>query len=281
MMHEPTEHLRRVARQHLETTRLLGVDFVPINAQQSEPAPAPGTAPASAEIEVTIPPGPAQPAAGSSKPTSLFASASPAQSAPQRTPQEKADALESLRTRHDETCPHCTAATAHTQTVFGEGASDAQLMFIGEAPGEQEDRTGRPFVGRAGRKLDEIIQAMGLARSDVYIANVLKSRPPANRTPLPSEVEQCAAYLAEQIRIIQPKVIVGLGGPAVKWLLGTTQGITKLRGQWDRFTDAELSVPVMPTFHPAYLLRNYTPDTRGKVWSDMQQVMAYLQPAST
>ncbi|MEE8153525.1 MAG: uracil-DNA glycosylase [Phycisphaerales bacterium] len=269
--------LARIARQHLETARLLGVDFVPINAQPSEPAPAPGPA---AEIEVTIPPGPVHPSTGTSRPTSLFEAASPARSAPQRTPQEKADALEALRTRHDETCPHCTTATAHTQTVFGEGAPDAELMFIGEAPGEQEDRTGRPFVGRAGRKLDEIVQAMGLARPDVYIANVLKSRPLANRTPLPSEVEQCAAYLAEQIRIIQPKVIVGLGGPAVKWLLGTNVGITKLRGQWDRFTDVEVSVPVMPTFHPAYLLRNYTPDTRGKVWSDMQQVMTYLRPTS-
>ena len=271
--------LKRIARQHIETARLLGVDFVPINAQPSEPAPAPDPGPA-AEIEVTIPPGPLHPSTGTSKPTSLFQAVAPAQSAPQRTPQEKADALESLRTRHDETCPHCTTATAHTQTVFGEGASDAELMFLGEAPGEQEDRTGRPFVGRAGRKLDEIIQAMGLARPDVYIANVLKSRPPANRTPLPSEVEQCAAFLAEQIRIIQPTVIVGLGGPAVKWLLRTSQGITRLRGQWDTFTDAEVSVPVMPTFHPAYLLRNYTPDTRRKVWSDMQQVMAYLQPAS-
>ena len=275
---QQSRDLNRIARQHLETTRLLGVDFVPINAQQTEPAA--GSAPASAEIEVTIPPGPIQPAGATSKPNSLFASAPPAQSGPQRSPQEKTEALEALRIRHDENCAHCTEATAHTQTVFGEGAPDAQLMFIGEAPGEQEDRTGRPFVGRAGKKLDEIIGAMGLARSDVYIANVLKSRPLGNRTPLPSEVEQCAAYLAEQIRIIQPKVIVGLGGPAVKWLLQTTQGITKLRGQWDTFTDAEVSVPVMPTFHPAYLLRNYTPDTRGKVWSDMQQVMAYLQPAS-
>ncbi len=271
----PQQHdLKRIARQHLETARLLGVDFVPINARLSESARAPTAA---AEVEVTIPPGPVQPSTGTSRPTLLFEAASPAQSVPQRSPQEKADALEALRTRHDETCSHCTTATAHTQTVFGEGAPDAELMFIGEAPGEHEDRTGRPFVGRAGRKLDEIIQAMGLARPDVYIANVLKSRPPANRTPLPTEVEQCAAFLAEQIRIIQPKVIVGLGGPAVKWLLRTSVGITKLRGQWDTFTDAEVSVPVMPTFHPAYLLRNYTPDTRGKVWSDMQQVMTYLQ----
>ena len=269
--------LKRIARQHLETDRLLGVDFVPIKTPQSEPAPEPAAA---AEIEVNIPPGPVQPSTGTRKPTSLFEAASPAQSVPRRSRQKKADALEALRTRHDETCPHCTTATAHTQTVFGEGAPDAELMFIGEAPGEQEDRTGRPFVGRAGRKLDEIIQAMGLARPDVYIANVLKSRPMGNRTPLPTEVEQCAAFLAEQIRIIQPKVIVGLGGPAVKWLLGTNVGITRLRGQWATFTDAEVSVPVMPTFHPAYLLRNYTPDTRGKVWSDMQQVMAYLQPAS-
>ena len=275
MMQEPNDHLKRVARQHLETTRLLGVDFVPINAQQSEPAPA-----AAAEIEVTVPPGPMQPASATNKPAPLFQSASPTQTAPQRSPKEKTEALEALRKRHDETCTHCTVATDHTQTVFGEGAPDAQLMFIGEAPGEREDQTGRPFVGRAGKKLDEIIAAMGMARPDVYIANVLKSRPLGNRTPLPSEVEQCAAFLAQQIRIIQPKVIVGLGGPAVKWLLGTTVGITKLRGQWDRFTDDDLSVPVMPTFHPAYLLRNYTPDTRRKVWSDMQQVMAYLQPAS-
>ncbi|MEE9129112.1 MAG: uracil-DNA glycosylase [Phycisphaerales bacterium] len=275
MMHEPTDHLRRVARQHLETDRLLGVDFVPIKTMQPPPVAV------THEIEVTGPPGAAAPAAKPRVAASLFQAVARAQSAPRRTPQEKADALEALRTRHDETCPHCTTATAHTQTVFGEGAPDAELMFIGEAPGEQEDRTGRPFVGRAGRKLDEIIQAMGLARPDVYIANVLKSRPPANRTPLPTEVEQCAAFLAEQIRIIQPKVIVGLGGPAVKWLLGTNVGITRLRGQWDTFTDAEVSVPVMPTFHPAYLLRNYTPDTRGKVWSDMQQVIAYLRPAST
>jgi DNA polymerase len=164
----------------------------------------------------------------------------------------------------------------HTQTVFGEGNPDAQLMFIGEAPGEEEDRTGRPFVGRAGQKLDEIILAMKMNRQDVYIANVLKSRPPENRTPLPPEVEACSPFLAEQIRIIQPSVIVALGGPASKMLLQTDTGITRLRGQWGEYVDRDLRIPIMPTFHPAYLLRNYTIDTRQKVWSDMQAVLAKL-----
>ncbi|MCZ6734880.1 MAG: uracil-DNA glycosylase [Planctomycetota bacterium] len=191
---------------------------------------------------------------------------------------EKPQALEALRARHDGTCPHCTQATAHTHTVFGEGNPDAALMFIGEAPGEEEDRTGRPFVGRAGRKLDDIIKAMGWRREEVYIANVLKSRPPGNRTPLAGEVEVCTEFLAEQIRIIRPQVIVGLGSPATKWLLGTNQGITRLRGQWAAYTDGALSIPVMPTFHTAYLLRNYTAETRARVWSDMQAVMAVLRP---
>jgi DNA polymerase len=154
-------------------------------------------------------------------------------------------------------------------------------MFIGEAPGEEEDRTGRPFVGRAGRKLEEILEAMEMQRQQVYIANILKSRPPGNRTPLPGEVEGCASFLAEQIRIIRPTVIVGLGGPAVKWLLRTSEGITRLRGTWGVYFDGALSVAVMPTFHPAYLLRNYTLETRSRVWSDMQAVMARLEkPAS-
>jgi DNA polymerase len=161
--------------------------------------------------------------------------------------------------------------------VFGEGDPDADLMFIGEAPGEEEDRTGRPFVGRAGRKLDEILEAMKMQRQQVYIANILKSRPAGNRTPLPGEVEGCSPFLAEQIRIIRPSVIVGLGGPAVKWLLRTNEGITRLRGTWGIYDDGALSFAVMPTFHPAYLLRNYTLETRQRVWSDMQAVMARLE----
>lgn len=189
---------------------------------------------------------------------------------------DKAAALMELRKRHDAQCPHCTNATYHTQTVFGEGDPDADLMFIGEAPGAEEDRTGRPFVGRAGQLLDKMIGAMGLSREDVYIANVLKSRPPDNATPTPSEVEKCAPYLAEQIGIIRPKAIVALGSPSAKFLLGTTEGISRLRGIWHTIHVGGIDVEVMPTFHPAYLLRNYTPDTRGKVWSDLQKVMAKL-----
>lgn len=187
-----------------------------------------------------------------------------------------AEALEQLRLRHDATCPHCTTATAHTRTVFGEGAADAEIMFVGEAPGAEEDRTGRPFVGRAGHKLDEMITAMGFARSDVYIANVLKSRPPANRTPLEHEIEGCSPFLAEQVQIIQPQVILTLGGPASKLLLKTTKGITRLRGIWGVYQAGELQVPVMPTFHPAYLLRNYTQEVRAQVWSDLCAVLSRL-----
>ncbi len=194
----------------------------------------------------------------------------------------RADSLDRLRQRHDADCPHCTAATSHTQTVFGEGNPSARLMFVGEAPGETEDRVGRPFVGRAGEKLDEMIRAMGLAREDVYIANVLKSRPPDNRTPLDHEVAACGPYLEEQIRIIRPEVIVTLGGPATKLLLRTDQGITRLRGSWGELAipthvpGETLVIPVMPTFHPAYLLRNYTPETRRAVWNDLQHVVRRL-----
>ncbi|MCA9284022.1 MAG: uracil-DNA glycosylase [Phycisphaerales bacterium] len=191
-------------------------------------------------------------------------------------PAGKQAALDALRDRHDRTCPHCTVATAHTQTVFGEGDPDADLMFVGEAPGETEDRLGRPFVGRAGQKLDEIIAAMGLQRADIYIANVLKSRPPDNRTPLRHEVEACGPFLQEQIRLIAPKVIVTLGGPATKLLMETELGITRLRGVWSEYRDGDLVVPLMPTFHPAYLLRNYTVETRQQVWSDMQAVLEVL-----
>lgn len=192
----------------------------------------------------------------------------------------KAEALAALRQTHDESCPHCTVATAHTQTVFGEGSPDAEIMFVGEAPGETEDRLGRPFVGRAGQKLDEMIQAMGLTRESVYIANILKSRPPDNRTPLPGEVANCAPFLTEQILLIRPRVLVPLGGPATQFLLQTQVGITRLRGIWGVWHAPAnrgcSDIPIMPTFHPAYLLRNYTPKTRGEVWNDLRAVLERL-----
>lgn len=178
--------------------------------------------------------------------------------------------------RHDAACPVCRGMPGITHTVFGEGDPEARLMFVGEAPGEDEDRSGRPFVGRAGQKLNEIIRAMGLQREGVYIANILKSRPPQNRTPLPDEVQGCGPYLREQIAIISPAVIVALGGPAMKFLLDTETGITKMRGRWGEYLNLAISIPVMPTFHPAYLLRNYTRETREQVWSDMQAVLTRL-----
>lgn len=261
---------RRIAWQQIVTDRLLGVDFVPIGARRA----------AEDAIEVELQSRPAASSEIECTPSNVRKSAS----IPHETKSteagdgDKQTALEELRSRHDRECPHCTTCTSHTQTVFGEGDPDAALMFVGEAPGEQEDKTGRPFVGRAGQKLDDMITAMGLSRTDVYIANVLKSRPLDNRTPLPAEVALCGPYLAEQIRIISPKVIVTLGAPATKLLLKTTIGIMKLRGVWAHYVDPETGreTAVLPTFHPAYLLRAYTPENRKLVWSDMQMVMELL-----
>ncbi len=240
-----TMDLAAIGRQHLVTSRLMGVDFIPVRTEVVD--------------------------AGSHT-----AACSRGPSSRRRSREDKARMLDDLRRRHDAGCPHCTSVNTHTQTVFGEGDPDARLMFIGEAPGEEEDRTGRPFVGRAGQKLDDIIAAMKMRREQVYIANILKSRPPNNRTPLLPEVEACSPFLREQIQIIQPSVIVALGGPAAKMLLQTETGITRLRGQWGTYADGDLLIPIMPTFHPAYLLRNYTKDTRQKMWSDMQAVITRL-----
>ncbi|MCC6681294.1 MAG: uracil-DNA glycosylase [Phycisphaeraceae bacterium] len=174
-------------------------------------------------------------------------------------------------------CTRCDLCRSRTQTVFGEGDPDAALMFIGEGPGQTEDEQGRPFVGRAGELLNKMIVAMGLAREQVYIANVVKCRPPDNRTPVPEETAACWDYLRRQIEIIQPRVIVALGAPAAKMLLETKVGIMKLRGTWQSFNMVQPPIPVMPTFHPAYLLRAYTQDNRAKVWSDLQQVMEMMK----
>jgi uracil-DNA glycosylase family 4 len=190
---------------------------------------------------------------------------------PVRVFASQADALSALKA---EIGPDCTRCKLHTlgrrQVVFGVGNPNADLMFVGEAPGADEDIQGEPFVGRAGQLLTKIIEAIGMTRDDVYIANVIKCRPPQNRNPEPDEVEQCEPFLFRQIQTIKPKVIVALGKFAAQSLLKTTEPITRIRGREYKYRDAIL----MPTYHPAYLLRN--PSSKREVWEDMKRVRAIL-----
>jgi len=167
-------------------------------------------------------------------------------------------------------CTRCKLHKGRHKIVFGDGSAKAQLVFVGEGPGADEDAQGLPFVGRAGKLLTQMIEAMGLQRKDVYICNVVKCRPPENRAPEPDEVATCSPYLLRQIDVIQPKVIVCLGAVAAKTLLQTNRGITQFRGQWLEWRGRKL----MATYHPAYLLRN--PNAKGEVWKDLQKVMAEL-----
>lgn len=184
--------------------------------------------------------------------------------------------LEAIRKRYEEDAPHQYFVTDHHCIVFGDGDPCARLMFIGEAPGAEEDRVGKPFVGRAGELLNKMITAMGLSRPEVYITNVLKTRPPNNATPTLDEARLCAPYLFDQIGVIQPQVIVTLGLPATRLILGTDQTMGALRGKWAMFKHGPVTVPVMPTYHPAFLLRSYTKENREKVWSDLQKAMERL-----
>jgi uracil-DNA glycosylase family 4 len=168
-------------------------------------------------------------------------------------------------------CQRCKLAPGRTNLVFGVGNPNAELMFVGEGPGADEDARGEPFVGRAGQLLTDIIErGMGMARSDVYICNVVKCRPPGNRNPEPDEVAACEPFLMRQIELVRPEVIVGLGTFAVQALLRVKTPISKLRGTWHEFN----SIKLMPTFHPAYLLRN--PGDKRLVWADIQEVMKFL-----
>jgi DNA polymerase len=197
---------------------------------------------------------------------------------PPLDPQAKAAAFAALRERAL-ACVKCAhLASSRKNVAFGVGSIDAQLMFIGEAPGVDEDEQGEPFVGKAGQLLTKIIQAMGLQRADVYIGNILKCRPDTpgqsagNRKPTSDEMATCIPYLHEQIDLIRPKIIVALGATAVEGLLGKTIGITKLRGTWKTYR----GTPLMPTYHPAYLLRNQAMSEKRKVWEDMLAVMDKL-----
>lgn len=168
-------------------------------------------------------------------------------------------------------CTRCVLSATRQHPVFGEGSLGARLVIVGEAPGAEEDRSGRPFVGAAGQLLTKMLAAIGLAREDVYICNLLKCRPPGNRNPRPDEVSSCKPFLREQLRLIQPEVVLAMGSPAARELLRTSRGITSLRGRFMRTPEGQR---VMPTFHPAYLLRN--PAAKREVWADLQAVAAAL-----
>ncbi|MCB9578108.1 MAG: uracil-DNA glycosylase [Polyangiaceae bacterium] len=167
-------------------------------------------------------------------------------------------------------CSACRLHETRTQTVFARGNGSSGLCFVGEGPGADEDAQGIPFVGPAGQLLDRMIGAMGFERDDVYVANIVKCRPPKNRKPQPDEMDACRGYLEEQLELLRPSVIVALGATAVQGLLGTSEGITRLRGRWKLYK----GIAVMPTFHPAYLLR--TPSAKREVWNDLQAVLRQM-----
>jgi DNA polymerase len=190
--------------------------------------------------------------------------------APQAAPLESEHVVQRLQVLQ-ETVRQCTRCGLHqgrTQTVFARGTGSAGLCFVGEGPGADEDAQGFPFVGKAGQLLDKMITAMGMTRDEVYVCNIVKCRPPNNRKPEPEEMSACVPYLHEQLELLSPQVIVALGATAVQGLLGSSEGITRMRGKWKLYRG---KVPVMPTFHPAYLLRQ--PEAKREVWADLQAVL--------
>lgn len=174
--------------------------------------------------------------------------------------------------RRAQSCRDCRLCEGRTTVVFGEGSPQAPLLFVGEAPGAEEDRQGRPFVGAAGGLLTKMIQALGVQRADVYIANTVKCRPPQNRPPAPDELAACRPYLEAQMALIRPQVICALGRTAANALLDTEQSLSGLRGRDARFGE----IPVVVTYHPAHLLRH--PEAKREAWADLQRLLPYLRP---
>lgn len=279
---------QRILRQHLRTDALMGLDTVPVNvdaleslATSASPVTAdPATATRHADEERNTAnamssqrPAPSRPAT----PARLTPAPPPIELDPDDT---KPDALQKLREALAQDQRVLAKLMPGTQLVFGEGNPDAEIMFIGEGAGADEARTGRPFVGRAGQLLDNMIKAMGLSRDEVYITNCVHFQPPGNRTPQPDEIDLGWPYMIGQVQVVKPKVIVAVGGTSAKALLNTNTGITRLRGRWHDFDAVQTadvkSIPLMPTFHPAFLLRSYTRENRAKVWADLVEVLKRL-----
>lgn len=256
------------SRDSLEALLAAAEAPAPLPPEVLATAPDPAVPPAPIEPRVAVPATPL--------PVSAPAPLQPA--GPRLSPEEKAARLAEIRPGilACQRCEHLVKS--RTQVVFGVGNPNAELMFVGEAPGEDEDLQGEPFVGRAGQLLTKIIEAMGLTRGDVYIGNVLKCRPdmPAgasgNRKPRVDEMQTCLPYLRQQIEVIQPRVLVALGATAMEGLIGETSPMNRLRGRWHEFN----GIPLMATYHPAYLLRNQSLSEKRKVWEDMLMVLEKL-----
>jgi len=273
---------RESLKARLEWLRILGVDEMPARPAPSgtsrTPRPPDRDAeegPAGPALQAGLFGGPPETADGASgaKPRKTGRGGGPAASplASIRAP-EASDPAAALRLIREDLgeCTRCGLCSKRTQIVFGVGSPAARVMFIGEGPGADEDLKGEPFVGRAGQLLTKIIESMGMRREEVYIANVVKCRPPENRTPLPDEIATCSPFLFQQVQAIRPRVIVCLGTPAAQTVLGTRDTITRLRGS---FHDLD-GIRVMPTFHPAYLLRN--PAAKKDVWEDMKRLLTKM-----
>jgi DNA polymerase len=197
--------------------------------------------------------------------------------APAPVPKHSGESLEAIQERLGD-CQRCPLAKGRKTIVFGDGNPNADILFIGEGPGAEEDKRGLPFVGRAGELLTRMIErGMGIPRADVYICNIVKCRPPGNRDPEPEEVAACRPFLDAQIDSVAPRVIVTLGRPAASVLLGREVSITRLRGNWQDYR----GIPVMPTFHPAFILRQYTEQNRRLVWADLKAARAAAKPPAT
>lgn len=273
------DDLRRAVRQQLVTDRLLGVRSIPmaplrrvVDAGPREPT-APTAGPSTRQA------GPTRPTVVGRAPATATVPISSAHTRPGADALAAAERLRVLDETQVKGCRKCALSEKRTQTVFGQGHPAPRLVFVGEGPGYDEDKQGLAFVGAAGQLLTKMIAAMGLSRDEVYICNVVKCRPPGNRTPAADEILACSPYLREQLEILQPEVIVALGAPAAKTLLNTTESIGRLRGQWHEYFPSGIqgmgpAISCLPTYHPAYLLR--TPSDKRKTWDDLQMVMARL-----
>lgn len=283
MSRNELHHLVRNLRQYLEWQAVPLAAVVPAPADEKQAFAAAAAERQRAALEQTLevpraapaPKKPAESAAEQPKAAALWKDDSFGQKprktfAPQGETTPRTETLAEVRKALGD-CKLCGLCESRTNIVFGVGNPQARLMFVGEAPGFHEDKQGEPFVGKAGELLDKMVRAMTLSREEIYIANVLKCRPPNNRDPEPTEIVKCTPFLERQVAAIQPEVIVATGKFAANFLTGNTGSLSRIRGKWHEYQ----GVPVMPTFHPAYLLRN--PADKGLAWDDLKKVMTRLE----